>query len=1304
MFRPGLFHWWLLLCLAFLTSATGREVSRTPPAEFGLLEKYLTPLAEAQALPEAPRDAKEEAAVEMLVSEVITVVKESGESVRVRHIVRKALNETGVKALGEFSTEFDADRTRSHLILARTILPDGAVVDVEDKAMFLKEDPGEGSFHTGSRTLNVVFPRVSVGAVTEVIVVQEEFLPTVPGEFLYSHTWGFRGPVRRQRCVMLLPETMEPRLRAQWLGATKLDPLRTSLADGMVGLEWKSDSLAPAWTELKAPPAYQVGPQLRMSTLESWEKVGKWFSGLLRAASEETPSIRETAVEWAGGATTLRAIAENLYRKVADEIRYTGLEFGEGAYRPRNTDQVLATRYGDCKDKANLLSVLLREHGIKSRVALLDSAHAGYIDRTIPSPGRFDHAILHVELDGEGVFCDPTIPYSAFGELAQSTVDRETLLVDVDGGVEWRRTPKQSGGLQEGRFDLVLEPGGGVSGWITLEASGNVASIIAERLSKKERSVALKSLGGLFFLPGAEIIDYEMSAQSPGKLKVSAFVQRNPSPKHDGTSERIYMPVFAFSLGAVGAESSRRTSIYTPRVDSTLSGSYWMPEGWKVADLPPTFERKTPSMELDCRWEEANGALRGEVRTRALENVIPARDHPALWQARADCLEWFKTPILATRAGKAATPARHKAPEAKPDLEHLNEPYDFIAGQAASRTADPLAKSLPKMFTPAGQSALINKRFPLDMNAILSADFASRSVAFERAKAFFPDDVDFQFEAETQILLGEFIRMDIDPKTEEKAQTLISRYEGKIAPEKITMAKVLLVGALAQAEKHDEVVEMGRELLNDPKLTAAPRAGLALNLAMSEAARENSSPKDVLRFSQIVLETPMFPDLGIAAAGAAAFDALARLPEERPDAIANKFDEIVQKHAALSPTLELILAELPVDLLEDRDCDAAEKAFAALETIAARPTFDEDARETFAETKEELDGVKALRSIQARLIDWVKANPWPEDPNGPLEMPATFEACETAIEDEESPHRMLRLYRWILTGYGQPTDLAYLGDAVSEGMGWLGDAKNRPPSELLPLLEQFLDAWGEVPREDGEENRPALTKGELIAHRDGTAAGIDFLRALAMAEGEAEDTRAEARARVGDLLVNEGQYDEALAEWDAILPDTLANESRQVAAIYLCLTQGRKEDAWKRVDKLVAALKQDELLDDDAADQAEQMSGWTGRRAKLERWWDASAKWWPEWEALAASLGMDAGKPAEPTEFISLTPEKYLESLSEENNGEAQEMVVRAMLAARWDPSQAAIAVKVLREHVSKTYPTSKDAVRSLAKKIGPQK
>ncbi len=47
-----------------------------------------------------------------------------------------------------------------------------------------------------------------------------------------------------------------------------------------------------------------------------------------------------------------------------------------------------------------------------------------------------------------------------------------------------------------------------------------------------------------------------------------------------------------------------------------------------------------------------------------------------------------------------------------------------------------------------------------------------------------------------------------------------------------------------------------------------------------------------------------------------------------------------------------------------------------------------------------------------------------------------------------------------------------------------------------------------------------------------------------------------------------------------------------------------------------------------------------------------------------------------------MTPEKYLEIVSEEESGKAQTMIARAIRAARWDPSQAGIAVKVLLESI----------------------
>ena len=55
-----------------------------------------------------------------------------------------------------------------------------------------------------------------------------------------------------------------------------------------------------------------------------------------------------------------------LARFVQHDIRYVAIELGIGGFQPHPAAEVFAHHYGDCKDKATLLSSMLRQIGIES--------------------------------------------------------------------------------------------------------------------------------------------------------------------------------------------------------------------------------------------------------------------------------------------------------------------------------------------------------------------------------------------------------------------------------------------------------------------------------------------------------------------------------------------------------------------------------------------------------------------------------------------------------------------------------------------------------------------------------------------------------------------------------------------------------------------------------------------------------------------------------------------------------------------------------------------------------------------------
>ena len=69
---------------------------------------------------------------------------------------------------------------------------------------------------------------------------------------------------------------------------------------------------------------------------------------------------------------------------------------GIGGLQPHPAVDIFRNGYGDCKDKATLLSAMLSTVGIHSTIVLVDT-HRGYVDPKAPSING-NHAIAAIEI------------------------------------------------------------------------------------------------------------------------------------------------------------------------------------------------------------------------------------------------------------------------------------------------------------------------------------------------------------------------------------------------------------------------------------------------------------------------------------------------------------------------------------------------------------------------------------------------------------------------------------------------------------------------------------------------------------------------------------------------------------------------------------------------------------------------------------------------------------------------------------------------------------------------------------------
>jgi hypothetical protein len=185
-------------------------------------------------------------------------------------------------------------------------------------------------------------------------------------------------------------------------------------------------------------------------TSGSWRDIGLWYAGLTATSRDTSPEIKQKVAELTANLPStidkIRALTDFMQR----QIRYVAIEIGIGGFQPHSAATVFQYKYGDCKDKATLLSSMLHEIGVESYyvVAQVDR---GIVRPDFPSPGSFNHMILAIRLPdsveegklyaivkhptlGRLLIFDPTDPYTPLGYIPTYEQENYGLLVTPDGG------------------------------------------------------------------------------------------------------------------------------------------------------------------------------------------------------------------------------------------------------------------------------------------------------------------------------------------------------------------------------------------------------------------------------------------------------------------------------------------------------------------------------------------------------------------------------------------------------------------------------------------------------------------------------------------------------------------------------------------------------------------------------------------------------------------------------------------------------------------------------------------------------
>src|SRR5260370_22287436 len=122
--------------------------------------------------------------------------------------------------------------------------------------------------------------------------------------------------------------------------------------------------------------------------------MGNWEAGVEQGRRDASPEIRQKVAALTANSATPLAKMQALAKFVQGDIRYVAIELGIGGWQPHPAPEIFTHRYGDCKDKATLMSSMLHEIGIESFYISINTVRGGAAPHRPPMIRCFNPEIL----------------------------------------------------------------------------------------------------------------------------------------------------------------------------------------------------------------------------------------------------------------------------------------------------------------------------------------------------------------------------------------------------------------------------------------------------------------------------------------------------------------------------------------------------------------------------------------------------------------------------------------------------------------------------------------------------------------------------------------------------------------------------------------------------------------------------------------------------------------------------------------------------------------------------------------------
>ena len=587
-------------------------------------------------------ESKSGEAARILLELTAVKVNKDGTAREFSQTLIQVLNDRGIQMFDRFATAFAQGEQVLDFKLARVHHPDGTEEDAK-LPRFSRRASATQVWRRGS----VDLPPLSAGDVIEIQYIKEDIQQSFFGDY-FGRREIFRNTLATSEKIFKLRVPAERQFFFHQRNMDTSPTIEPSDDGELKTYTWTAENIPKTDSEPGMPWPKEIMPLLEISTFENWESFNKWYRNLIRKQFESSPELDKKVAELVSGKDTELEKIRALYNFVVTDIRYNAWEFGVHGFKPYNASKVFARRFGDCKDKATLLCVMLDKVNIKAHPVLIFANRSrGEEDLSLPMVNHFNHCITYLPPAGDRpeLYLDGTASFHSVEELPSMDRGAQVLIVRDEGKlvqqIPWNSPEDLS---VDEKWDIKLAEDGSAEIRIELRARGDFAVYLRSNyeIAAQRQTLLEKNLGRTF--AGAKVLSQNFSDLSnldenvTMEIRFSAPRLANSSPQELTLSLTDDFFGSVRNLGILGALEKRETDVIlgNPR-SSRLKVNYQLPAGVKVKSTPE-------ARDIDSRFgrfqlavdSSRKGALQLERLYVLKKNRVPLAQYNEFRQLSAN--------------------------------------------------------------------------------------------------------------------------------------------------------------------------------------------------------------------------------------------------------------------------------------------------------------------------------------------------------------------------------------------------------------------------------------------------------------------------------------------------------------------------------------------------------------------------------------------------------------------------------------------------------------------------------------------